>query len=198
MLLEVYRCRRRAAMLGGTALLALLNALAPASAQDQPPTNPPAQTQAPQESTPPSPAPPAPSVQAPPTPAPTPSPQISGSGSKLPQINIRGARRPAPRAAARRPAPATIAPTTVPPVRRPKSSPREATASIRRAAIFTPRLARHRTRSATIRFRRCRKAPMRQSRRCCCKRPAYRRILPPVAFFTCVTITPMCNSASTA
>ena len=49
MLLEVYRCRRRAAMLGGIALLALLNALPPASAQDQPPTNPPAQPQAPQE-----------------------------------------------------------------------------------------------------------------------------------------------------
>ena len=116
MLFEVYRCRRRAAMLGGTALLALLNALPPANAQDQPPTNPPAQTQAPQETTPPSPSPPAPPVQTPSTPAPTPSPQISGGGTQLPQINIRGARRPAPRAVARRPAPATTAPTTVPPV----------------------------------------------------------------------------------
>src|ERR1700741_3587169 len=97
MLLEVYCRRRRAAMLGGTALLALVTALPPASAQDQP-------------------SPPAPSVQTPSTPAPTPSPQISGGGTKLPQINIRGARRPAPRAVARRPAPATIAPRTVPPV----------------------------------------------------------------------------------
>jgi opacity protein-like surface antigen/outer membrane receptor protein involved in Fe transport len=115
MLLEIYRRRRRAAMLGGTALLALLDALSPASAQDQPPTNPPAQTQAPQESTPPSSSAPAPSVQAPSTPAPTPSPQIS-RGTSLPQINILAARKPAPRAAARRPAPAITAPTTVPPV----------------------------------------------------------------------------------
>src|SRR5690242_2955469 len=102
MLLQVYRCRRRAAMLGGTALLALLSALPPASAQDQLPTNPPAQTQGPQESTPPSPSPPAPSVQTPSTPAPTPpspsppapsaqtpptpSRQISGGGgTQLPQ-----------------------------------------------------------------------------------------------------------------
>ena len=144
MLLEVYRCRRRAAMLGGTALLALLGALPPASAQDQPSTNPPAQTQTPQEPTPSSPSPPTPSVQtpstpeaapstqtpstpapppsvqAPSTPAPTPTPQVSGGGTQLPQINIRAARRPAPRpaprAVARRPAPPTIAPTTVPPV----------------------------------------------------------------------------------
>src|ERR1700746_3152221 len=101
MLLEVYCRRRRAAMLGGTALLALVTALPPASAQDQP-------------------SPAAPSVQAPSTPAPTPSPQISGGGTKLPQINVRAARRPpprpAPRAVARRPAPATTTPTTVPPV----------------------------------------------------------------------------------
>src|SRR6516225_11703398 len=136
MLLEVYRCRRRAAVLGGTALLALLNALPSASAQEQAPTNPPAQTQAPQESTPPSPSPQAPSapqestppspspqapsVQAPSTPAPTPSPQISGGGTQLPQINIQAARRPAPRpaprAVARRPAPPTTANATVPPV----------------------------------------------------------------------------------
>src|SRR6516165_6396738 len=136
MLLEVYRCRRRVAVLGGTALLALLNALPSASAQEQAPTNPPAQTQAPQESTPPSPSPQAPSapqkstppspspqapsVQAPSTPAPTPSPQISGGGTQLPQINIQAARRsaprPAPRAVARRPAPPTTANATVPPV----------------------------------------------------------------------------------
>src|SRR4029077_17612469 len=103
MLLEVYRYRRRAAMLGCTALLALLNALPPASAQDQPAANPPAQTQAPQESTPPSPSPPAPSVQTPSSR--TPSPQISGRGSQLPQINVRAARRSAPRNVARRPAP---------------------------------------------------------------------------------------------
>src|SRR6516164_3170568 len=94
MLLEAYRCRRRAAMLGGTALLALLGALLTASAQDQPPPNPPAQTQAPQESAPSSPSSPAPTVQTPSTPAP----------------------RPAPRAVERRPAPTTRAPTTVPPV----------------------------------------------------------------------------------
>src|SRR5215469_1766436 len=132
MLLEVYRCRRRAAVLGGTALLALLNALPSASAQEHAPTNPPAHTQAPQESTPPSPSPQAPSapqestppppspqepsVQAPSTPAPTPSPQISGGGTQLPQINIQAARRPAPRAVARRPAPPTTANATVPPV----------------------------------------------------------------------------------
>src|SRR6516225_2167126 len=128
MLLEAYRCRRRAAMLGGTALLALLGALPPASAQDQPPPNPPAQPQAPQESAPSPPSPPAPSVQTPSTPAPapsaetpstpapTPSPQISGGGTQLPQINVRAARRPPPRAVARRPARARIAPTTVPPV----------------------------------------------------------------------------------
>src|SRR6516165_3520299 len=120
MLLEVHRCRRRAAMLGGTALLVLLNALPPASAQDQPAANSPAQTQAPQESTPPSPSPPAPSVQTPSTPAPTRSPQISGGGTQLPQINVRGARRPAPRpaprAVARRPVPTTTVRTTVPAV----------------------------------------------------------------------------------
>src|SRR6516164_6563155 len=116
MLLEAYRCRRRVAMLGGTALLSLLNALPPASAQDQAPINPPAQTQAPQESTPPSPSPPAPSVQTPSTPAPTRSPQISGGGTQLPQINVRGARRPAPRPVARRPAPTTTVRTTVPAV----------------------------------------------------------------------------------
>src|SRR6516225_10575916 len=131
MLLEAYRCRRRAAMLGGT-LLALLAALPLATAQDQPPPNPPAQTQAPQESTPPAPSAPTPSVQTPSTPAPapsaetpstpapTPAPQTSGGGTQLPQINIRAARRPAPRpaprAVERRPAPATRAPTTVPPV----------------------------------------------------------------------------------
>ena len=38
---------------------------------------------------------------------------------------------------------------------------------------------------------------MRRSRRCCCRRPVYRRIPRPVAFFMCVTITPMCNSGST-
>src|SRR5262249_43406883 len=120
MLLEVHRGRWRAAMLGGTALLALLNALPGASAQDQPATNPPpAQTPAPQESTPPSPSPPAPPAQTPSTPAPIPSPQTSGGGTQLPQINVRAARRPAPRPAprvARRPAPANLAPTTVPPV----------------------------------------------------------------------------------
>src|ERR1700747_706311 len=100
MLVELYRCRRRAAMLGATASLVLLGVSAPASAQDQPSTNPPAQTPAPQESAPPYPAQPAPSVQAPPTPAPTPSLQISGGGTQLPQINVRAARRPAPRAAA--------------------------------------------------------------------------------------------------
>src|SRR5262249_29866391 len=87
-------------MLGGTALMALLNALPPASGQDQPATNPPpAQTQAPQESTPPSPSPSAPPAS---TPAPTPSPQISGGGTQLPQISVRAARRPAPRAVVRR------------------------------------------------------------------------------------------------
>src|SRR6516164_7654386 len=127
MLLEVYRCRRRAAILGGIVLLALVGALPPASAQDQPPPNPPAQTQAPQESAPSPPAPsvqtpstPAPSAETPSTPAPTPSPQTSGGGIQLPQINVRAARRPAPRpaprAVERRPAPATRAPTTVPPV----------------------------------------------------------------------------------
>src|SRR6516162_10800906 len=118
MLLEAYRCRQRAAMLGGTALLALLGALPTASAQDQPLPNPPPQTQAPQESAPSPPSPPAPTVQTPSTPAPapsaetppTPSPQISGGGTQLPQINVRAARpvpRPAPRAVERRPAPAT-------------------------------------------------------------------------------------------
>src|SRR4029077_11342746 len=116
MLVELYRCRRRVAMLGATASLALLGVSPPASAQDQAPTNPPAQTQAPQESPPPSPSPTAPSVQAPSTPAPTPSPQISGGGTRLPQINVRAVRRPAPRAVVRRPAPATIGPRTVPPV----------------------------------------------------------------------------------
>src|SRR6516164_8458249 len=120
MLLKVYRCRRRAAILGGTALLALLAALPLASAQDQPPPSHPAQTQAPQETAPSSPSSPAPSVQTPSTPAPTPSPQTSGGGRQLPQINVRAARRPAPRpaprAVERRPAPATRAPTTVPPV----------------------------------------------------------------------------------
>src|SRR6516162_11749923 len=115
MLLEINRCRR-AAMLGGTALLALLNALPPATAQDQPPANPPAQTQAPQQSTPSAPSPPAPSVETPTTAAPTPSQQTSGGGTQLPQINIRGARRSAPRAAARRPTPARTPPSTVPPV----------------------------------------------------------------------------------
>src|SRR6516164_1142683 len=128
MLLKVYRCRSRAAILGGTALLALLAALPLASAQDQPPPSPPAQTQAPQETAPSSPSPPAPSVQTPSTPAPapspatpsTPAPQTSGGGRQLPQINVRAARRPAPRpaprAVERRPAPTTRAPTTVPPV----------------------------------------------------------------------------------
>src|SRR5262249_5657025 len=109
MLLEVYRGRWRAAMLGGSALLALPNALLPASAQDQAPPNPPAQTQAPS-----TPA-PAPSAETPSTPAPTP-PQTSGGGTQLPQINVRAARRPAPRPVARRPAPPTTPPSTVPPV----------------------------------------------------------------------------------
>src|SRR3974377_2044897 len=131
MLLKVDRCRRRAAILGGTALLALLAALPLASAQDQPPPSTPAHTQAPQETAPSSPSPPpsvqtpstpapAPSAETPSTPAPTPSPQTSGGGRQLPQINVRAARRPAPRpaprAVERRPAPATRAPTTVPPV----------------------------------------------------------------------------------
>src|SRR5262249_48097972 len=128
MLLEVYRGRWRAAMLGGSALVALLNALLPASAQDQAPPNPPAQTQAPQESAPSSPSPPTPSVQTPSTPAPapsaetpttpapTPAPQTSGGGTQLPQINVRAARRPAPRPVARRSAPPITPPPTVPPV----------------------------------------------------------------------------------
>ena len=116
--MSVDPCRfyRRASVLGGTALLTLFNVLSFASAQDQPSTNPPAQTQAPQELTPPSPSPPAPSVQTPSTPAPAPSPQISGRGTPLPQINVHAARRAAQRAVARRPAPATTAPTTVPPI----------------------------------------------------------------------------------
>src|SRR5690242_261639 len=120
MLLEAYRRRRRAAMLSGMALVALLDGLPPASAQDQAPANPPAQAPAPQESTPPSSSPPAPSVQTPSTPAPTPSPQTSGGGTQLPQINVRAARRPPPRPVARRVAPTTrvpaATPTTVPPV----------------------------------------------------------------------------------
>jgi opacity protein-like surface antigen/outer membrane receptor protein involved in Fe transport len=113
MLLEFCRGRRRAVTLGGTALLALLNGSPPARAQDQPPANPPAQTQAPQES-PAAPTAPAPPAQAPSAPAPA--PQIRG-GSQLPEINVFGARRPAPRAVARRTAPARTAPTTtVPPV----------------------------------------------------------------------------------
>src|ERR1041385_992643 len=118
MLLEAYRRRRRAAMLSGMVLLALPNSLPPASAQDQAPANPPAQTPAPQESTPPSSSPPAPSVEAPATPAPR--PQTSGGGTQLPQINVRAARRPPPRPVARRVAPTTrvpaATPTTVPPV----------------------------------------------------------------------------------
>jgi len=116
MLPEAYRCRRRAAMLGGTALLVLLGAWLPASAQDQSAPNPPAQTQAPQESAPPAPSPPAPSGETPSTLAPTPSPQTSGGGTQLPQINVRAARRAAPRAVAPRPAPTTTVRTTVPPV----------------------------------------------------------------------------------
>jgi opacity protein-like surface antigen/outer membrane receptor protein involved in Fe transport len=125
MLLEAYRCRRRAAMLGGTALLALLGALPPARAQDQPSTNPPAQTQAPQESTPPSPSPQAPpSGETPSTPAPTPTPQVSGGGTQLPQINVRAARKPKPQPVARRvtPTPARVAP---PPATAPPVSPAE-------------------------------------------------------------------------
>jgi outer membrane receptor protein involved in Fe transport/opacity protein-like surface antigen len=116
MLPEAYRCRRRAAMLGGTALLVLLDTWLPASAQDQSAPNPPAQTQAPQESAPPAPSPPAPSGETPSTLAPTPSPQTSGGGTQLPQINVRAARRAAPRAVAPRPAPTTTVRTTVPPV----------------------------------------------------------------------------------
>jgi opacity protein-like surface antigen/outer membrane receptor protein involved in Fe transport len=113
MLLEVHRCVRCAPMLGGAALLALLNALAPARAQDQPATSLPAQTPAPQPSTPPSPSAPAPSAETPSTPA----PQTSGGGTQLPQINVRAARRAAPRPVARRAAPTTVVPpTTVPPV----------------------------------------------------------------------------------
>jgi opacity protein-like surface antigen/outer membrane receptor protein involved in Fe transport len=125
MLLEAYRCRRRAAMLSGTALLALLGALPPARAQDQPSTNPPAQTQAPQESTPPSPSPQAPpSGETPSTPAPTPTPQVSGGGTQLPQINVRAARKPKPQPVARRvtPTPARVAP---PPATAPPVSPAE-------------------------------------------------------------------------
>jgi outer membrane receptor protein involved in Fe transport/opacity protein-like surface antigen len=116
MLPEAYRCRRRAAMLGGTALLVLLDTWLPASAQDQSAPNPPAQTQAPQESAPPAPSPPAPSGETPSTLAPTPSPQTSGGGTQLPQINVLAARRAAPRAVAPRPAPTTTVRTTVPPV----------------------------------------------------------------------------------
>src|SRR5215468_8689125 len=116
MLPEAYRCRRRAAMLGGTALLVLLGAWLPASAQDQSAPNPPAQTQAPQEWAPPAPSPPAPSGETPSTLAPTPSPQTSGGRTQLPQINVRAARRAAPRAVAPRPAPTTTVRTTVPPV----------------------------------------------------------------------------------
>src|SRR5215469_3058013 len=134
MLLEINRCRR-AAMLGGTALLALLGALPPASAQDQPPANPPAQTQAPQESapstpSPPAPSPPAPSVQTPSTPAPaasTPAPPSAGRETQLPQINVRAAKKPKPqpqpRPVARRPAPP---PTAPPPTTAPPISPAEA------------------------------------------------------------------------
>jgi opacity protein-like surface antigen/outer membrane receptor protein involved in Fe transport len=125
MLLEAYRCRRRAAMLGGTALLALLGALPPARAQVQPSTNPPAQTQAPQESTPPSPSPQAPpSGETPSTPAPTPTPQVSGGGTQLPQINVRAARKPKPQPVVRRVTP-TPARVTPPPATAPPVSPAE-------------------------------------------------------------------------
>src|SRR5690242_19254218 len=129
MFLEVYRCRHWAAMLGSTALLALLGALPLARAQDQTPANPPVSTPAPQQSTPPAPppsaAPPsaapasppplsAPSAETPSAPAPTPSPQTSGGGTQLPEIDVRAARA-APRAMARRRVPTTTAPI-VPPV----------------------------------------------------------------------------------
>ena len=46
------------------------------------------------------------------------------------------------------------------------------------AAIFSPRPAPRRTRLRTTPSRRCRKAPTRRSRRCCCRRRACRRIPP--------------------
>ena len=109
---------RRAQILGGSALVALLAAVSVASAQDQPAANPPAQTQTP-EQLPPAPAtagptapPVSPAPTAPAPAAPTPAPQISGSGARLPQINVRAPiiKRAAPHVTARR------SPPTVPPV----------------------------------------------------------------------------------
>ena len=54
--------------------------------------------------------------------------------------------------------------------------PRRTTHSIPRAATFSLRPARRRTRSATTASRRCPKAPMRRSRKFCCRLPACRRI----------------------
>ena len=177
MLLEVYCCRRRAAMLGGTALLALVTALPPASAQDQP-------------------SPPAPSVQTPSTPAPTPSPQISGGGTKLPQINVRGARRPAPRPVARRVAP----PSTVPPV-----SPTEVIAGKNnsfdqaRSNLYTTIGTTSDTKNHETDRGDCRRGRTRRSSACCNKRPVCRRILLRAVCFTCATIKlPMRSIASTA
>jgi outer membrane receptor protein involved in Fe transport len=100
----------RTSIFGAAALLAALAVGATARAQDQPAQNSPVQTPSPQE--PPSPAPsvspPSPQSQ----PAPAPSPDVRGSGTRLPQITVTApVRKPAPRQAA-----GPNAPSTVPPV----------------------------------------------------------------------------------
>ena len=74
---------------------------------------------------------------------------------------------------------------------RTRPSTRPAKPSMRRPAPV-------RTNSAVRPSKHCRRAPMRRSTRCCCRRPACRRIPPPAANCTFATSTPTCSTASTA
>ena len=94
----------------------------------------------------------------------------------FPKSSSPGAKpKPKPRPAPRR-AGGGAAPRRRRPPRRPMRPPPRTTPSTRRATISTRPPARRPTRSATTPSRRSPKAPMRRSRKCCCRRPACRRI----------------------
>ena len=196
----------RLSLLGSSALVALLTLGSSASAQGQPAQNQPAQGQpVPSQPAPSQPAPsqpaappstaPTPSAAAPATAAPVP-PQRAGAGpGRLPQITVTAPPiRHAPRQVVRRaPSPPTVPPVTPAEQLTEKQNGFDTARSNLYTTIGTT--------SDTLSRDTIEALPQgtnRQSSKCCCRLPACRRTPPPAARSMSATITPMCNSASTA
>ena len=186
MSIQIYRARR-ASVLGGVAVLALLGAGSAARAQTEisRAQNQPAQTTAPQACTgsrttpPPAPAaqPPAPAVAASAT---SRRPRAGGKTRQSSSNQRDGGERKAGAAAgcAPQPAPAIAARVIDGPLQCRRRTAHATEQQLRSGAqqSASRRSARRPTRSATRPSSRCRKAPISRSRKCCCRRPACRRI----------------------